>query len=501
MVDESLAGGIAGKPAGDRYDLVVIGGGGGGLTLATMSARLGARVVIVEAERLGGDCTWYGCVPSKALLAAAHAAHGAGSAERFGLPAFTADGAIDLGRLLDRVREVQEHIYEHADSPERMREHDVDVIEGRGEFVGPTELRVGGRSVRADVFCIATGSTAAVPPIEGLDEVPYLTNETIFTELRELPGHLLVIGGGPIGLELGQAFRRLGSEVTVVEMQGRLLPEADPELSAELRAALEGEGLRALTATSVERVGVDPGGRSCAIVRHDGTEERIVFDALLVATGRTARVQGLGLEAAGVQCNATREIRVDRHLRTTNPRVYAIGDVIGGHRFTHTAGYEAGVVIRNALTPLRQSVDYSLVPVVTFTDPEVASIGLTEAETRERHGSNVHVYRSEFSANDRALADGIARGFAKLVCTGRKDRVVGVQMVGPSVGELLPLYALAMRQKLGARDLAELMHPYPTLGQAPQYAALQALRRQLERPSVRRPLGWYRGVRRALGRG
>lgn len=485
------------------YDLVVIGGGSAGLTIGALGPKLGARVAVVEANRMGGDCTWYGCVPSKALLASGRAAARARDTERYGLPIFEQRGEVDLGRVMDRIAALQQQIYEESDSPDHLRALGCDVLEGRGRFVAPDELLVDGQTVRARTFCIATGSRALVPPIDGLDAVPYLTNETIFTELRELPRRLLVIGGGPVGTELGQALARLGSAVTITELEPRLLPREDPELGELLCEALEADGLRIRTGVTVTRVTAE-GGRGCATVDVDGGREEIEFDALLVATGRRPNIEGLGLDAAGVACEETGSIKVDRFLRTTNRRIYACGDVIGRQYSTHAAGYEATTVLRNALFPLRSKANYDLVPAVTFTDPEVASVGLTEEQARATHGSKVRVYRYPFAGTDRAKVDGLTTGMAKLVCVQRlsgNDRVVGAQIIGPAAGELIHEYILAIRHNMGALDVAQVVHAYPTLSQAPQYAAMGAFNRLVERPIVRAGLRTYRRLIRLVPRG
>lgn len=476
---------MASRTAAERaepYDLVVIGGGAAGLTIGDFGPKLGARVAIVEQARLGGDCTWFGCVPSKALIAAASAAKAARETERFGLPTFTADGAIDLGRVMDRVHDHQQRIYEASDAPETLA---CDLIEGRAQFVSPDELHVDGRPVAARFFCVATGASPAVPPIEGLDEAGYLTSETIFTELRELPARLLVIGGGAVGVELGQAFARLGSTVTIVEVAGTLLPDADPELVAVLRAALDGDGVRTLTGARVERLYRD-GARRCATVVLPDGEEEIEFDALFVATGRRPNVDGLGLEAAGVALDAAGGIAVDGTLRTSNPRVYAAGDVIGGHQFTHVAAYEATLAMVNALLLTTRRVDYSLVPSLTYTDPEIASVGLSERAARAEYGDRVQVLRAPFSRSDRAIVEGRERGLAKLITLGAGGRILGAHIAGPSAGELIHEYALAIRERIGARDLGEMMHAYPTLAQAPQMAALESVDAWLAAPMTRR---------------
>ena len=450
----------------DDYDIVVIGGGSAGLTIGRLGPQLGARVAIVEAERLGGDCTWHGCVPSKALLAAGRAAVAGRDRAALGLPAGAPAEAVEIGPVLARIRALQEQIYEESDRPETLP--GVDVIPGRGRFVSPSEVEVDGRRLRARTFVIATGSSPVAPPIPGLATSGYLTNRTVF-DIERLPPRLTVIGGGPTGLELGQAFQRLGSAVTVVEAGPRILARAEAPVSAALREALAGEGLSILTDTSVvEVVSEGRGDAAERVVRLRGPDGSgdVRADAILVAAGQRPHVDGLGLEAAGVALAADGAVRVDARLRTSNRRVYACGDVTGGHQFTHAASYEAGVVLRNALFPAgRQRVGYRSMPWVVFTDPEVAGVGLSEAEARARHGNAVHVYEQSFREVDRALIDGRTAGFLRMVTVGRRRRVVGAQIVGPSAGELIQEHVLAISRRMTALDLAMTHHAYPTLNE------------------------------------
>lgn len=490
------------------YDLVVVGGGSAGLSIGRFGARIGARVAIVEGARLGGDCTWYGCVPSKALIAASATAHAARHAERFGLPRFEPRGEVDLGAVLDRVASVQQHIHDTDDSAEHMRELGCDVFEARGRFADPQRLVAGDRVIRSRRYVVATGSKPLVPSIPGLDAIPYFTNETVFTGLRVLPRHLLVVGAGPVGLELGQAFRRLGAEVTVAEARERVLPSGDPDASEELRRALEAEGVRFLLGATIERLWTE-GGRSCAQLRQGGPgdpgapgamPERIEFDALLLATGRRPTVEGIGLDEAGIAYRSQFGIEVDERLRTTNPRVYAVGDVTGGHQSTHSAAAEARVVLYNTLTPIRKRHDARFIPSVTHTDPEVASVGLSEAEARREHGVAVRVYRSQLSQNDRARVDGREAGFAKLVCVGQNDELVGAQLVGHAAGEYISEYTLAMQHGLTAGDLTGAVHPYPTYALSGQYAAAESMRRVLDGRSARYAVRAHRWLQPLLDR-
>ena len=452
------------------YDLVAIGGGSAGLTVGKYGPKLGAKVAIVEADRLGGDCTWTGCVPSKALIASARAAHHARHTADLGLPAAQFDGPIDLASIVDRIVALQEQIYRDVDHPDLLRAAGCDVIEGRARFVGPHTIEVDGRRIDARYFCIATGSSPAIPPIDGLDEVDYLTNYTVF-QIRELPPRLLIVGGGPIGLELGQAFARLGSDVVIAEALSRVLTKEEPEVSDLIAACLRGEGIEIQTDTCVQSVRREDGEIRALFSHHDDAQEHR-FDAILLASGRTPNIDDLGLEAAGIDYGPN-GITVDGTLRTSNDSVFAVGDVTSGLNFTHAAAYEASLVLRNALFPRPVTADYSAIPWATFTDPEVSHVGLTEAEARSTYGSRVQVYRQDFADIDRARLDGDPHGFLKLI-TRDGDRIVGAHIIGPGAGELIHEYALAMQAGLPTSSIADTVHAYPTLSEINRFAALQS---------------------------
>lgn len=469
----------------ERYDLAVIGGGPAGLSIAEMGPRLGVRTAVIEVARLGGDCTWAGCVPSKALLAAASAHYRAGQTERFGLPRFEASGAVDLGRVMDLVHDHQQGIFERADAPVILRARGVDVIEGRARFTGPDRLEVDGEAIDARYVVVATGASAAVPPIPGLEEAGYLTSETVWA-LRELPPRLLVIGAGVVGTELGQAFSRLGCSVTMVEAEPEVLPLLDREVGATLRAALEAEGVTIHTSATVREIEARSGG-PCAIVDVPGTGRiELSVDQVLVAAGRRPNVGGLGLDEAGITYDALDGITVDGNLRTSNARVYAAGDVIHGPRFTHVAALEGVAAMMAAVLLMPRPLDYRLVPSVTYTSPETASVGLTEAEARDRFGDDVRVYRSPMLESDRATVEQAPTGFVKVVTRGGKDRIEGAQIVAPAAGELIHEFGLAMREGLGLRDLAALPHAYPSYSVSSQMAGVEAVRPWLEGGSVQR---------------
>lgn len=453
----------------DRFDLVVIGGGTAGLVTAAGAAGLGARVALVERDRLGGDCLWTGCVPSKALIGSARIARAFREAGAFGLR--PRDPEPDGARVLESVREVRARIQPH-DDPARFRAMGVEVVEGAARFLSPSEIAVdGGRRLRGRRFVIATGSRPAVPPIEGLEETGYFTNETAF-DRASLPSSVAIIGGGPIGVEFAQAYRRLGVEVTVLEMADRLLPREEPELSARLTERLEAEGVRAHTGSAVTRVARREGR---AVLAPEGGQE-VEAAEILVATGRRPNVEGLGLEEAGVRVGPE-GIEVDDRLRTSRRHIFAAGDVTGGLLFTHIADHEARTVVQNALFPIRARISYDAVPWCTFTEPELAHVGWTEEEARERHGDAVEAHLYDVGELDRAIADRAAVGLVKLV-VGRRGRLLGGHILASGAGTMIVELALAMKHGVPVGELSKLVHPYPTMSEAVRRAA-DAYRRSL----------------------
>jgi pyruvate/2-oxoglutarate dehydrogenase complex dihydrolipoamide dehydrogenase (E3) component len=466
------------------YDLIAIGGGTAGLVTAAGGAGLGARVALVERERLGGECLWTGCVPSKALLACARAAADTRRAARFGVHA--GEVRVDFAGVMRWVHEAQRRIAPH-DSPDRFRALGVDVVEGSARFVDERTVAVGGRRLSAKRIVIATGSGPLIPPIDGLAAVPHYTNETIFSVERQ-PGALLVLGAGPIGLELAQAFARLGTAVTVVEQDSALLPREDAELAALLGAALREDGVDLKLGLAVTSVRVDGRGVVLECRSASGAADEQRADALLVAAGRTSRTEELELERAGV-ATAAGDVRVDDHLRTTADGIWAAGDVTGGLRFTHVADYEARLVLRNALFPLAARRDYSVVPWVTFTDPELAHVGLTEREAREQHGDRVDVWRRPFQDVDRAIADGATAGLVKLV-TDRRGKILGGHILGHAAGTMISEITLAMRRGLSVGDVAAAIHPYPTYPEAVRQAAELRLKARFT-GAARRLAQWF----------
>lgn len=447
-------------------DICVIGGGSGGLSVAAGASQMGAKTVLIEKGPMGGDCLNFGCVPSKALLAAAHAAHAQATSDVFGVKGISPE--VDWTALRDHVRGVIAAIAPN-DSVPRFEGLGVTVIKAAARFTGPREVTAGETVVQAKYIVVATGSAPFIPPIEGLAETPYFTNETIFDN-GDPVGHLIVVGGGPIGMEMAQAHRRLGAKVTVVEAAAALSKD-DPEARAVVLARLREEGVDIREGTAVRSVAPQDDGGVLAMVEKDGATETIQGTHLLIAVGRRANVDGLDLEKAGIRYSRA-GIEVDAHLKTANRRVFAIGDVAGGYQFTHMAGYDAGIVIRQALFKMVWTkVDHRAVPWVTYTDPELAQVGLTEAAAEETLGlGNFGILRWPFAENDRAQAERRTEGLIKVI-TDKKGRALGCTIAGAHAGELILPWVMAVqqRQKMGA--LAGLIAPYPTLSEVTKRAA------------------------------
>ncbi|MBW4492082.1 MAG: mercuric reductase [Oscillatoria princeps RMCB-10] len=444
-----------------EYDLVIIGGGSGGLVVASAAAQLKAKVALVERHRLGGDCLWFGCVPSKSLIRASRAAYEVKNASSFGINCENIE--IDFAKASAHVRGAIGTIEPH-DSPARFESLGVEVIFGSGQFTDRQTFEVSGRKLRARAFVIATGSRPKIPQIPGLSEAGYLTNEQVF-ELQKRPESIAVIGAGPIGCELGQAFSRLGCQVTIIGSREQILPKEDPEATAVVRQQLESEGIGILTPVRAERVEMAGGKKViCA------GSLRLAVDEILLAAGRVPNVESLNLEAAGVII-AEKGIAVNKKLRTANPRIYACGDVIGGYQFTHAASYEASVVLKNALFLPVSEVNYRVMPWCTFTEPELARVGMTEREARERYGEDVCVLKQDFAGVDRAVAEAATDGFAKIVVRGNGE-ILGAHLVGASAGELIGEVVMAMAHKLPVSALTRMTHIYPTLAEVNSKAAL-----------------------------
>ena len=448
-----------------QYDVTVLGGGSGGLTAARLAAALGARTALIDKERLGGDCLYYGCVPSKALIHVARVVSLAKASLDLGLA--PADGKVDMARVSAHVQQVIERVSE----AEQVYAKDVTVRFGHATFRSKHEIDLGGDAITSAHFIVATGSRPHVPLVEGLQEVGYLTNEDVF-DLQYLPDSLIVVGGGPVGVELAQAFSRLGSQVTLIQGPERVLPKEDPEVSDAIAKALARDGVR-----------LEPGAR---MVRVSSRDEKKIVEArrgdtvfaveaaqILIALGRSPNVEGLNLEAAGVTYNQ-KGIKTDAYLRTSAANISAIGDVLGGYLFTHVAAYQAGVAVRNALAPVgRKKVNYRVLPWATFTDPEAARVGMTEEEAR-RQGQQVRVVRFPWSAIDRAQTEGELEGFIKIILSQKGGKILGAHLVGERAGELLGELALAMQHNLGLPAILATIHAYPTLSTGVQQVAFKA---------------------------
>lgn len=458
-----------------RADLAIIGAGSGGLSVAAGAAQLGLKVVLFEKGEMGGDCLNYGCVPSKTLIAAAAAAHVAAHSGALGVSA--SGVSVDFAAVMARVHHVIAEIAP-IDSQERFESLGVRVVREAARFRDGRVVESDSVRVTARKVVIATGSRAAIPPIPGLDAVPYLTNESIF-DLKARPDHLIVLGGGPIGVELGQAFRRLGAEVTLIEAEA-ILGRDDPAAVVVVVEQLKADGVTLLPGHRAVRVEAGP----TVIVTGPEGERRIEGSHLLVALGRKASLDGLNLEAAGVVFDKA-GVKTDRSLRTSNRRVFAIGDAAGRGQFTHLAGAHAGLFVRKALFAAPINADTLIVPRVTYSSPELAAVGLTEAQAREVHGDDVRVLLQPFADNDRARAEGDIRGFAKLVAS-KRGKVLGVTLVGAHAGDHLPLWVLAMTTGLKLSQLAGMIAPYPTRGEINKRLAGQWYTGALFSPATRR---------------
>jgi pyruvate/2-oxoglutarate dehydrogenase complex dihydrolipoamide dehydrogenase (E3) component len=442
-----------------EFDLVIVGAGSGGLTAAGFAAQLGAKVALVEKSRVGGDCTWTGCVPSKALLKAAKVAHEIRTASRFGITANPP--VVEMANVRAYVRQAIEQVYQF-ESPEELQKRGIEVIQGAARFVDSRNIQVGDQLICGRTFLLTTGARPRIPAIEGLNDVPFLTYEQIFDNDR-LPRSMIVIGGGPIGMEMAQAYRRLGADVTVVA--DRLLPKDEPEARAVMRRVFEREGVRFVwgRAKSVRKQDGE------IVVATDGEQTR--GDLLLIASGRQPTVAGLDLEKTGV-AYSEKGIPVDARLRTNVKHIFAAGDVTGGYQFTHFAGWQAFQATRNALLPGSNSGLTDLVPWVTFTDPEVAHVGLTEEQARSKFGENVGVHGWEMTHTDRAICEDDRDGFIKLV-TKKDGSQLGATVVNARAGETITEFIVAMKHGLKVSDLAGAIHAYPTYSTPVQQLAAE----------------------------
>lgn len=478
------------------YDLGILGGGAAGLTAAAGAARFGAKTLLVEkAGKLGGDCLHYGCVPSKTLLRTAEVWSLARRSREFGLPALELP-PVRLAEVMGRVRSVIDTIQEH-DSPERFRRLGAEVRFGEPRFADDRTVLLGGERLTARAWILATGSAPSLPPVPGLDSVPYWTNETVFSQ-SELPGRLVVLGGGPVGVEMAQAFRRLGSDVTLVEYAGQLLPAEDPDISGVVRGRLEAEGVTVLTGTKAVKAAA--AGRSVELLlapaNGEGTPRTVRGDALLVAAGRRPNVEGLGLAAAGVAFTP-KGVPADARMRTNVPHIYACGDINGVFPFTHVAGYEAGIALSNAVLRLPRKADYAKVPWCTYTDPEAASVGLNEKRAKEA-GVEYRVLSAPFRENDRALASGEPEGLIKVLIRP-SGALLGCQIAGHNAGELIHEWVAAINGGVKLSTLAGAIHAYPTLAEIAKKAAGSFYSEKLFGERTRKVLRLLFGLRGTAG--
>lgn len=455
-----------------EYDAVVIGGGSAGLTASGIAANFGAKTIMIEKERLGGDCTWTGCVPSKTLIKAASVIHQARIAGEFGLEIDSTE--IDTTKVMKHVDEIRKEVYEDADRPEIFEKMGIDVVFGDASFQDEHTILITDKNgsthkTTGRYIFICTGAKAFVPPIPGVDKVNYLTNESLF-EIEKLPGKLIVVGGGPIGSEMAQSFQRLGTEVHVLDMAPRILMNDDPELSAVLKMKMEGEGVSFHLDAEVK--GFEPSGDSVRVrIVKDGTALNIDGDRILLATGRRANIDSLNLDAAGITYGKT-GIIVNDKCRTNIRHIYAIGDVTGRYQFTHMSEHMAKVATSNALIKVPMKIDKKHVPWVTYTDPEVGHVGATENELKERE-VKYETYRFPFSKIDRAITDGATEGLIKVYAKKWSGKILGASVAGAHAGEMISQYALAIRNGVSMREFADTIHPYPTYGLGARRAADQ----------------------------
>ncbi len=453
----------------EKFDIVVIGAGAGGLVTASGAARLGRKVVLVERERLGGDCLWTGCVPTKALVASARLVHQMANGERYGLPSQKIE--VTPKSIMESMRDARRLIEPH-DDPEKFRKLGIDVIEGESaEIVDRHTVQVGERILQTKDIVLATGARTAVPPIEGLTDVGFLDHVSFLAQ-DEFPKSLIMLGGGPIGIEFAQMFRRFGSKVTVVEMMPDILLREDEDVARAIRSTLENEGTEILTGWIAKNARIEKGQKVLKIETKEGQFDEIAADEIFVSAGRRGNIEGLGLEKVGVRTERSFVV-VDSRLRTNVPNIWAVGDINGGLQFTHVAAYEAVKIVRNMLFPGSAAVDYSNIPWAVYTDPEVGRVGLTEKEAIEQHGKeNVRVFKQPLSDVDRAVVDRHGEGFVKLV-TDKKGRILGAHVVGYSASTLVQQLVLARKKGVKVGELAQITVAYPSLADAIQKAAAQ----------------------------
>lgn len=467
-----------------NYDIAIIGGGTAGLVSGVLAKELGANAVLIEREKIGGECLWSGCVPSKTLIKAARVFDTVKRASEFGI--HLEKPRIVWSAIKLRLADVQDEISAHEKT--EIAQCGLEIARGDAQFLDANTLRINGKdgetTISAKKFILATGSRNDIPQIEGLEETNFLTNATLF-DVPSVPRSLLIIGGGPNGCEMAQAFTRFGSKVTILQKGARLLPRDDEEISAEAQRVLAQEKIEIHCDATIEKAGIDDAKKWLDFRVGDGEIQRIEADEIFVATGKTADVSSLRLENAGVECDGG-FVKTDSHLKASAKNIWACGDVCGPYRFTHTAEYEAKIAVQNALLPLKTSVDFRAVPWTTFLDPEVAHVGLNEEEAHREHGE-IRVFRADFSGVDRAIIEGEARGFLKVVCSG-SGRVLGAHIIGTSAGEIISLFVTAVKNGALLSEFAETIFVYPTLCEIAHHAGNEWFRELLKEKIVRRAL-------------
>jgi pyruvate/2-oxoglutarate dehydrogenase complex dihydrolipoamide dehydrogenase (E3) component len=476
------------------YDIGIIGGGAAGLTVASGAAQLGAKTLLIEKEeKLGGDCLHFGCVPSKTLIRTAHVRHMMKNARNYGLPEVDLP-PVDFSEVASRIKSVIDTIQKH-DSVERFCSLGAEVEFGEAEFQDDHEIMLNGKRVSAKTWVLATGSSPFVPPVQGLESVPFITNKEIFS-LDRLPASMAIMGGGPIAIEMAQAFSRLGTKVTVIQRDGQILSREDKDMADTLRGIMASEGVRFILNAEVTKVRDLGDGRELT-VKCATKIQSVTAELLMVATGRTPNVSGLRLENTGVDYSL-RGIETDARLRTSRKHIYAAGDSTGKYLFTHAAGYEGGIVVSNAIFRLPRKTDYTNLPWCTYSDPELASIGLNESRAVEQ-GIKYSVWTEKFSANDRSLAEGEREGMVKMLLD-EKEKPLGIQVLGPQAGELISEWVAVMNGGVKLTTLAGAIHPYPTLGEINKRVAGSFLTPKIFSKRVRRGLKFFFNLKgRACG--
>jgi pyruvate/2-oxoglutarate dehydrogenase complex dihydrolipoamide dehydrogenase (E3) component len=465
------------------YNVVVIGAGTAGLVTAAGTAALGGRVSLIERSLMGGDCLNFGCVPSKALISSARLIQQIRESEKWGLD--RQEPRFVFEKVFERMRARRAKIAPH-DSQERFESLGVDVFRGEASFVSPHEIEVNGQKLRAKNFVIATGSRAAIPKIEGINSVPYFTNEMIFDELKEKPDSMIVLGGGPIGCELGQALNRLGLEATIVQSGAQLLPREDVDVAEFIQKRFKGEGMAVRLNAAAKRVSVRDG----RVALEFADAQPITAEAMLIAAGRTPNLRALNLEAAGVDYDE-QGVKVNACLQTSQPHIYAAGDITNRLKFTHTADFTARIVVRNILMPLqllRQKVDWSVVPWCTYTDPEVAHVGLGEKEAKQKN-IEYQLFVVRLEDVDRAVVESEEAGFAKILTVKGSDKILGATIVAPHAGDLLHEFVLAMKAGIGLGKIASIIHAYPTFAELARKAGDQFNKTRLT-PRAKKIFSW-----------